>query len=265
MCLIVIGTECKKRWKSVRDHYRREKKEGKGTGKAAKKKRAVYWDCLRFLDVVEDERDSFSNISEHEVTGVVDEEDKVVEECVSTEQKSDQSTLPITSVHIPTEHTQMSSGLKTHSDDFQIPKSNKRKENAYINKYLKEKKEDRDHFKKCLEELITPEPEEDATDMFFKTIAATVKKFRPDLATKTKAKIFQITTEMELLNQQSLNIGFTNIIHGDSENSYHSSAASSTCTTPYTFTPAGTDSETSNFSSHIISDAMKGILDDEDL
>lgn len=122
-----------------------------------------------------------------------------------------------TSVHTPTEHTQMSSGLKTRSDDFQIPKSNKRKENAYINKYLKEKKEDRDHFKKCLEELTTPEPEEDATDMFFKTVAATVKKFRPDLATKTKAKIFQITTEMELLNQQSLNIGFTNIIHGDSE------------------------------------------------
>jgi len=220
---------------------------------------------LRFLDVVEDERDSFSNISEHEVTGVGDEEDKVVEECVSTEQESDQSTLPITSVYTPTEDTQMSSGLKTLSDDFQIPKSNKRKENAYINKYLKEKKEDRDHFKKCLEELTTPEPEEDATDMFFKTVAAIVIKFRPDLATKTKAKIFQITTEMELLNQQSLNIGFTNIIHGDSENSYHSSAVSSTCTTPYTFTPAGTDSETSNFSSHIISDAMKGILDDEDL
>jgi len=149
----------------VRDHYRREKKEVKGTGKAAKKKRAVYWDRLRFLDVVEDERDSFSNISEHEVTGVGDEEDKVVEECVSTEQKSDQSTLPITSVHTPTEHTQMSSGL---NDDFQIPKSNKRKENAYINKYLKEKKEDRDHFKKCLEELTTPEPEEDATDIFLK-------------------------------------------------------------------------------------------------
>jgi len=263
--LIAIGTECKKRWKSVRDHYRREKKEGKGTGKAAKKKRAVYWDCLRFLDVVEDERDSFSNISEHEVTGVGDKEDKVVEECVSTEQESDQSTLPITSVHTPTEHTQMSSSLKTSSDDFKIPKSNKRKENAFINKYLKEKKEDRDNFKKCLEELTTPEPEEDATDMFFKTVAATVKKFRPDLATKTKAKIFQITTEMELLNQQSLNTGFTNIIHSDSENSYHSSAASSSCTTPYTFTPADTDSETSNFSSHIISDAMKGILDDEDL
>lgn len=214
----------------MRDHYRREKKEGKGTGKAAKKKRAVYWDCLRFLDVVEDERDSFSNIFEHEVTGVVDEGAKVIEECVSTEQTSDQSTLSMTSVHTATEHIQMSSGQKIRSDDFQQPKSNKRKENASFNKYMKEKKEDRDYFKRCLEELITPEPEEDATDMFFKTIAATVKKFRPDLATKTKAKIFQITTEMELLNQQSPNIGFTNIIYVDSEESYHSSAASSTCT-----------------------------------
>lgn len=92
-----------------------------------------------------------------------------------------------------------------------------------------------------------------------------MKKFRPDLATKTKANIFQITKEMELLNQQSLNTGFTNIIYGDSEKSYHSSAASSTCTTPYTFTHAGTDSETFNSSSHIISDAIKGILDDGDL
>lgn len=247
-----------------------KKRKVKEQEKLLKKKRAVYWDCLRFLDVVEDERDSFSNISEHDVTSDVDEGDKdegdkIVEECVSTEQKSDQSTLPITSVHTPTEHTQMSSGLKSRSDDFQLPKSNKRKENAHINKYLKEKKEDRDHFKKCLEELIKPEPEDDATDMFFKTIAATVKKFRPDLATKTKAKIFQITTEMELLNQQSLNIGFTNIIYSDSEKSYHSSAASYTCTTPYTFTTAGTDSETSNFSSDIISDAMKGSLDDRDL
>lgn len=74
------------------------------------------------------------------------------------------------------------------------------KENALLNKYLKEKKEYRDHFKTCLEELITLEPEEDAKDMFFKTIAATVKQFRPDLAIKTKAKIFQITTEMDLLN-----------------------------------------------------------------
>lgn len=232
--MIVIGTECKKRWKSVRDHYRREKKEGKGTRKAAKKKKTVYWNCSRFLDVVEDERDSFSNISEYEVTGVidevtggiyevigvVDEKGKVVEECFSTQQTSDQSTLPINSEHTPNKHTQMSSGQKTCSDDFQLPKSNKRKKNASLNKYLKEKKEDSDHFKKCLEELITPEPEEDATNIFFKTIAATMKKFCPDLATKTKANIFQIATEMELLSQQSPSIGFTNIIYSHSENSY---------------------------------------------
>ncbi|CAD7078810.1 unnamed protein product [Hermetia illucens] len=36
------GSECKKRWKSRRDHYKREKKEEKGTtGKAAKKKSSV--------------------------------------------------------------------------------------------------------------------------------------------------------------------------------------------------------------------------------
>ncbi|XP_039275442.1 uncharacterized protein LOC120349428 [Nilaparvata lugens] len=60
---VMIGSECKKRWKSMRDHYKREKKEEKGTtGKAAKKKRAQYWQRLQFLDTVEDERTSFTNV-----------------------------------------------------------------------------------------------------------------------------------------------------------------------------------------------------------
>lgn len=116
---------------------------------------------------MKNERDSFLNIFEHEVTDVVDEGTKMVEKYVSTKQTSDLSTLFITSVHTPTEHSQMSSGQKTSSDDFQLPKSSKRKENVTLNKYLKEKKEDRDHFKRRLEELITLEPEEDVKKMFF--------------------------------------------------------------------------------------------------
>lgn len=63
-CLLsFVGSECKKRWKSMRDHYKRDKKEEKGTtGKAAKKKRAQYWQRLQFLDTVEDERASFTNV-----------------------------------------------------------------------------------------------------------------------------------------------------------------------------------------------------------
>lgn len=33
-------------------------------------------------------------------------------------------------------------------------------------------------------------------------MAATVKKFRPELITRTKATIFRLVSEMELLNQQ---------------------------------------------------------------
>lgn len=51
--------QCKSRWKSVRDHYKRQRKLEKNTptGSAGTKKRAVYWDRLRFLDGVEDERE----------------------------------------------------------------------------------------------------------------------------------------------------------------------------------------------------------------
>ena len=61
--LCVAGNDCQKRWKSIRDHYKKQKREEKGsTGSAAKKKRASYWDRLRFLDGAEEERDSFSNV-----------------------------------------------------------------------------------------------------------------------------------------------------------------------------------------------------------
>ncbi|CAD7082317.1 unnamed protein product [Hermetia illucens] len=61
--IILCRSECKKRWSGMRDHYKREKKEEKGTtGKAAKKDRAQYWQQLQFLDTVEDERTSFTNI-----------------------------------------------------------------------------------------------------------------------------------------------------------------------------------------------------------
>lgn len=40
-----------------------KKGEKKSTGSAANKKRAIYWERLQFSDAVEDERESFTNVS----------------------------------------------------------------------------------------------------------------------------------------------------------------------------------------------------------
>ena len=190
LCLPVSGAECKKRWKSVRDHYRKDKKdERSSTGSAAKKYRAGYWEWLRFLDAEEDEKYRFTNISVKEEPEIlITEADIAAEGDSSTEQTFDQTTR--TSFHQIIEQP-----------GFQ-PSSMKRLECDSFNKYLKDKREEK-CLKRCLEHFLEPR-EENEIDLFCKTMGATLKKFRPELAIRTKAKIFEIVSEMELLNHQSL-------------------------------------------------------------
>lgn len=251
MC--VTGGECKKRWKSIRDHYRREKKEEKGsTGSAAKKKRAIYWERLQFLDAVEDERESFTNVSpapinqQPTLTAEGDTSNpEVIDESASNQQTNEDP------------HEPESQG--PDAAPFRVPKSKKRKENSCLNQFLKEKKEDRELFKKCIDELVKPPQEiDDEHDLFFKSVAATVKKFRPDLVTRTKAKIFDIVTEMELLNQTPPipnSSGFSNIVYSGNRTLYSSSAASSSWTTP--------DNSEASSASDIVSKAFMQAFEDE--
>lgn len=57
--LFIDGRQSKMRWRSIRDHYRRQRRLEKNapTGTAATKKRAHYWNRLKFLDNVKDERE----------------------------------------------------------------------------------------------------------------------------------------------------------------------------------------------------------------
>lgn len=45
---IILDEDCKKRWRSIRDHYHRLKREGKlGIGSAARK--GANWPLLKYL------------------------------------------------------------------------------------------------------------------------------------------------------------------------------------------------------------------------
>ncbi|KAJ4449198.1 hypothetical protein ANN_00595 [Periplaneta americana] len=81
-----------------------------------------------------------------------------------------------------------------------------------------------------LEKMMKPEAE-DETDLFFRTMAATVKKFDPEVRTEAKMKIFSLVTEMEVRSYRSIRVG--NASTFDSENSRPSSNASynSNCST----------------------------------
>lgn len=236
LCSLPIAeAECQKRWKSIRDHYRRQKKEGAGTGSAAKKKRATYWDRLNFLGSVEDERDSFSNVSSEDVEfateGTSNEtECEMNNDCISEVEPSDPDTSshhqePVQSSATPQPRPNPQS---SKSASMQPPPSKKRKENSAFLKYLADKKEDRAHLKTCMEELVKQTPPEDEVDMFFKTMAMTVKKFPPNLLTEAKVKIFQTVTDIEMKVQQQSTYGstFSTFSYDDTQSLMYSSSSS---------------------------------------
>lgn len=80
-------------------------------------------------------------------------------------------------------------------------KSKKNKSNDVIIAMLKKRGEERVDFAKCMEKILQPEEKEDEIDLFFKTMAATVKKFTPMEKTEAKMNIFKIVSDIEIRRQ----------------------------------------------------------------
>jgi len=76
-----------------------------------------------------------------------------------------------------------------------------KKTEAFI-EILKQRSEERSRL---LQELTNPEEAEDPIDVFFKSIALTVKQFSPQLKIKAKMEVLKIINELELLNLKPSN------------------------------------------------------------
>lgn len=170
---------CQRRWRSIRDHYRRQFNLPAGSG--VKKKRAFYWDRLTFLDSVQDETDNVSNVPSEEV--------QLAEESNEADPITDVDTSGVSS------KPELQPSPNTSAT---LSPSKKRRENDSPLKYS-DGKQDRAHT--CFRELVQ-DPQEDEIDMFFRTMAMTVKKFPPRLVTETKLKVFQTVADMEIKLQQ---------------------------------------------------------------
>ncbi|XP_069678807.1 transcription factor Adf-1-like [Periplaneta americana] len=226
--------QCKMRWKSIRDHYKRQRKQEKntGTGSAATKKRASYWDRLRFLDTVEDERESFSNTQTESGNS-----NETLEETIcglASEATDDPLTYDSYATSTGHESENQEKRKKENLPErstCQTPetKTKKVRKNNIVN-LLNERKQERLQTREYLGKIMKPEAE-DETDLFFRTMAATVKKFDPEVRTEAKMKIFSLVTEMEVRSYRSRRVG--NASTFDSENSRPSSNASynSNCST----------------------------------
>lgn len=197
------------------------------------------------MDTIADERESFTNVLSPSDTeaSTLHEEIDINELEEHHEEDQPERTSPHSSCQGSYQFTQI--GTSTPSADGQRsdsavsrPLSKTRKESVSLQKYLTERQQDRGHFKRCIEDLMAhPEPKnDDDIDLFFKTMAATVRKFRPNLVTQTKASVFKVVTEMEIRNQQSIvshNTGFTNIDYNENQSFYSPLSTSSPWTTPH--------------------------------
>ncbi|KAE9521371.1 hypothetical protein AGLY_018193 [Aphis glycines] len=191
--------DCKKRWRSIKDTYNKKKRNRKlGTGSAKDKpSKWMLADVLSFLDTTTYERQGLSNVisNEHQNATQNDDtssqvHDSPVDDSISSQIESDYEHLPSTSFSEPTE---------VIAKKAKVSLTTKRlKQNEIIIDTLNKRSDERNRL---LEKLYETN-ERDPIDIFFESIAATVKQFTSELKIKAKTDVFRIVSELEVQNIQ---------------------------------------------------------------
>ncbi|KAF5292034.1 hypothetical protein FQR65_LT20349 [Abscondita terminalis] len=196
------ANQCKTRWRSIRDHYKKLKKSNKlPTGTAVQKKnKKSYFERLRFLDMVETERESTTNVelidmsdsdkhdseedNHSEVTSDVEED--ISSQSVHSDQRNG---CPSTSGNSTVGAIKKAQRNKLQMITHTTPAALSAKSSGPVTS--KRKKYNKENEK--MQEVV-----EDDIDLFFKTMAASVKKFPAHSKTSLKMKISQIVFEEEM-------------------------------------------------------------------
>ncbi|KAG5880792.1 hypothetical protein JTB14_010458 [Gonioctena quinquepunctata] len=199
--------ECKSRWKNIRDNYhkhKRKQKQGTGSAASAKPPKWALYEYLKFLDNEKSERQSISNVSEA-ATSIEentnrehsDEEfdtsvdvDSVVDDDLSSPPLSDYPTLS----------KKLRQNVITDKSRCSTPESNagstSTKRTQRKNVFLENFEERSKQRLRMLSSLIQ-KPEDDEVDLFFKSIAMTVKQLPPHLIAKAKLETLTLVTELQ--------------------------------------------------------------------
>lgn len=161
------------------------------TGSAApSKKRAGYWNRLRFLDTVEDERATFSNANTETVNDTQNYSDEDV----------DNEVVDNHTENVPAQPTQKKEyEMKRPAEPCGSTKQDKRsRKNNDIVRLLQAREEERNETIKRLDQIMETPEHTDEIDLFFQSMAATVKKFNPRMKTEAKMKVFNLIAQMEM-------------------------------------------------------------------
>ncbi|KAL4096404.1 hypothetical protein QTP88_021366 [Uroleucon formosanum] len=171
------GDECKKRWKNIRDTYNRNKRKlGTGSARTSKKK----WPLaahISFLDGVECERSSSSNATMIDESFSHEEDEESIEEAIQEEKTANTN--------------------EGFSYAGQRIRSNKDKMAVMLAKRTAERKQLLEKIQKQNEDILNAKNSEDGVDLFFKSLAMTVKKLPPKGIIEAKLKALTMVSELE--------------------------------------------------------------------
>ncbi|XP_039287584.1 uncharacterized protein LOC120352076 isoform X2 [Nilaparvata lugens] len=189
-------SEVKSRWRTIRDNYMRNNNRN-----PKKRKRAIYWGMCKFLDAGKArEKNSFD-----EATMPVSVEMKYEENDsngIGSENEIGHD-LDMIDKEFQDSVYQHPVGLALNLESPSEKEIRDNDTTSTLAQYLAHNDEDKLQFRKFLQDLMKATPQEDEIDVFFKSMAMTVKKFRPDLITKAKVNVFNSVMELEVMNQKT--------------------------------------------------------------
>lgn len=201
--------DCKKRWKNIKDTYDRKKREKTPTGSDAepekKRKKWQLAEKLSFLQSTDNHRKCMSNIqisySEEKINENISvEETRSVDEPVDDPQPTgfvdpDKESISVDATPFPPQNSipETSANLvkKQTRSTPKTQRSRKGNRDKFASFLERRDKERNQIFKKLVGE------EEDDVDLFFKSIAKSVKRLRPDLITQAKLQTLSVVANLE--------------------------------------------------------------------
>ncbi|CAH1979226.1 unnamed protein product [Acanthoscelides obtectus] len=199
--------ECKSRWKNIRDNFlkhKRKQKIGTGSAASAKPPKWALFEYLKFLDNVKSERQTISNVNEA-ATGIEENIDRELsEEEVDTSLDVDNALVDDDlSSPPPSDYPRQEKKLRQNA----IDKSRSSTPDSYAGSTSSKRSQRKNLFLENVEErskqrmqmlsALTQKPEDDEIDLFFKSIAMTVKKLPPHQIAKAKLGILTLVTELQ--------------------------------------------------------------------
>ncbi|VVC33424.1 BESS motif,MADF domain,SANT/Myb domain,Myb-like domain [Cinara cedri] len=210
--------DCKTRWRTIRDSYKKNLKKRKlGTGSAATTKSKYNDDSLNFLDNIEDERRTTSNILMDKIAcnDSINYSEMTENESFNQTEETEPKTLLLENSEsiLLKINTPIDDQLLTKEINHSLLDAFRKKQTIprTQDKILDEIKKRREAPLMALREMRKYECN-DSIQFFFKSMALTVSTFPPELAVEAKMKVFNIISEMELrLLKAKVNMNTTSV------------------------------------------------------